>query len=229
MSKIFIITILIFIIIQKTKPQSQCNEQWTELLTSQNSNWYLINQVTQKDSDLTFYSDESNPNSIGIAWNEKPINSKSGIQISFIPNIIIDNNFYGNLKYQQGFSIIFTLSQISNDLIGKKGSGLGYDGINNAVAFEFDFIFNNDKNDIKNPHFSAHYNLNGPISSISPKDCIDYCNIILPNFYDSSKDKYMKNLKFYIEIVGGKIKFYNNRINDYNIKEVDFPFLDYLF
>ena len=76
MSKL-IITILIFTIIQKTKPQSQCNEQWTEILTSQNSNWYLINQVTQKDSDLTFYSDESNPNSIGIAWNEKPINSKN--------------------------------------------------------------------------------------------------------------------------------------------------------
>ena len=39
----------------------------------------------------------------------------------------------------------------------------------------------------------------------------------------------MKNLKFYIEIVGGKIKFYNNRINDYIIKDIDFPFLDYLF
>ena len=120
MSKILIIQILIFTIIPKSNSQSQCNEQWTEILTSENSNWYLINQVTKKESTLTFFSDESTPNSNGIAWNTKPLNSKSGIQISFIPNIIIDNNFYGNLKYPHGFSIIFTKSQISIDLIEKK-------------------------------------------------------------------------------------------------------------
>ena len=59
MSKILIIQILIFTIIPKSNSLSQCNEQWTEILTSENSNWNLINQVTKKDSSLTFFSDES--------------------------------------------------------------------------------------------------------------------------------------------------------------------------
>ena len=132
------------------------------------------------------------------------------------------------VKNPQGFSIIFTTSN-TNGLIGNKGSGIGYDGINNAVVFEFDFIQNSEKNDPKFPHFSAHYNLNGPVSSISNNLCIKdgICNVKLDNFYDNEKSNYIKNLKIYIEIVGGILKVYSSK--NIIVKDKKFPHLDNLF
>ena len=108
------------------------------------------------------------------------------------------------MKYPQGFAIVLTSSSTSN-LIGNKGSGLGYDGINNGIAFEFDFIRQSEKEDYKKPHFSIHYNIKGEISSKSEKTCTDICNKILPNFYDNTIDDYKKNMIFEIEIIGKKL------------------------
>ena len=102
--------------------------------------------------------------------------------MEFTPSITIDNSWYQNQKYPMGFSIAFTSSPITNNLVGGKQSGLGYDGLMNSIAIEFDFIQNLDMNDIRDPHVSIHYNLNGALSSRSEKDC-KVCNIKLPNFY----------------------------------------------
>lgn len=135
----------------------------------------------------------------------------NGVKFNFRPVVEMDLNYYGNVKFPQGFALILTSSPISSSLIGDKRSGLGYHGINQAIAIEFDFVQNNDKNDIKEPHLSVHHNIDGPISSRSPDTkCDGLCNIRLPNFYDNQKEIFDNSLTFSVEIFNGKIWVYYN-------------------
>ncbi len=120
-------------------------------------------------------------------------------------------NYYGNKKYPEGFALVITGSPVSKTLIGDKRSGLGYNGINQAIAIEFDFLQNNDKNDVKIPHLSVNFNLNGAVSSRSPDTkCAGLCNIELPNFYDESRENYKGAGTFTVEIYNGRIWVYFN-------------------
>ena len=87
---------------------------------------------------------------------------------TFKPTVTADSSYEGNLKYPQGFAIAFISTSIDN-LIGEKGSGIGYEyeGIMNAIEFEFDFVKNAINGDKKYPHFSVHYNKSGQISTSS--------------------------------------------------------------
>jgi hypothetical protein len=150
----------------------------------------LVGDVNYTNDKLIFtrdLNDQKKTGDIGgAAWYTINRNQLSGVKVSFTPFIVKDRNYYGNVKYPYGFAIVFT----SNDptgVIGNKRSGLGYDGIFDAVAIEFDFVENRDRSDIKNPHLSVHYNLDGPISATTPSDCGHLCNVTLPNFYDTDK------------------------------------------
>ncbi len=118
---------------------------------------------------------------VGAVWNKLNIPHKSGISISFIPQITADLNCYANLCYPEGFAFVFTSTPFDLTL-GASRSGLGYEGISNAVAFEFDFVQSINRNDLKIPHFSVHSNINGQISATSPQNCV-FCNKPLPNIY----------------------------------------------
>ena len=195
-----------------------CTEQWTQINLKKDS-WFTVEDVIieNDNSSSNSYSfvfappkttsDDSNFG--GAVWNSYNLVGKRGIRISFKPSIIVDTAYYGNVKYPQGFAIVLTSSSTKN-LIGNKGSGLGYEGINNGIVFEFDFIRQSDKEDYKRPHLSLHYNLNGEISSKTDKDCTDLCNKILPNFYDNTIDEYKKNMIFEFEIIGKKLSVKTN-------------------
>jgi hypothetical protein len=159
----------------------------------------------------------------GAAWYKANFNNNAGLSIRFRPMIDSDMNYYGNVKYPQGFALVFTSSQVSQ-LIGAKRSGLGYDGINDAIAFEFDFIQNMDKNDARYPHFSINSNLEGAVSSYIDPACKNLCNIRLPNFYDPQKEGYNPGHDFIIDIYGGKI--WVRYDNSYLISGIYFPGFD---
>lgn len=183
-----------------------------------------------KEAALNFYRDPNELNASvgdvgGAAWYKVSRNHYNGIKITFTPSIIDDLNYYGNVKYPEGFAFVFTSNPIDG-LIGNKRSGLGYDGINDAVAFEWDFIQNIDKNDIRDPHFSALYNLNGQISSASPTDCTAFCNVKIGNFYDDQKVNYIKSVTYSLEVYGGKLYLYENEVA--LINGVAFNYLDKL-
>ena len=120
---------------------------------------------------------------VGAVWNKLNIPQKSGISISFTPQITADLNCYANLCYPEGFAFVFTSTPFDLTL-GSSRSGLGYEGISNAVVFEFDFVQSINRNDLKIPHFSVHSNINGPVSATSPQNCVT-CNKPLPNIYVS--------------------------------------------
>jgi hypothetical protein len=121
---------------------------------------------------------------VSSIWYNSNILQKSGIRITFNPQIQNDINCYANVCYPEGFAFVFTSSRIDGNM-GSSKSGLGYDGISNAVAIEFDFVQSLNKNDKKKPHVSVHSNVNGKISSTSPDGCTEktLCNAQLPNFY----------------------------------------------
>ena len=194
--------------------------------------WELVGDVSisnNTDLSFTFSRDPNNQSSSGdiggAAWLKLNSNNQRGVKISFVPEITVDLNYYGNVKLPQGFAFVFTANPISN-VIGAKRSGLGYDGIQEAVAFEWDFIQNTDKNDVRDTHFSAHYNLTGRISSASPSDCNTFCNKKLANFFDVQKQGYVKDIEYTIELYGGILSLYENGVPV--LKNVNFPYLDEL-
>ena len=163
----------------------------------------------QEPNGLFFYKTINSTNGDldlgGIAWYKNNIQRKSGIKISFKPSLILDNNYYGLQKFPQGFAFILTSNTVDN-VIGEKRGGLGFEGINNAIAVFFDFVNNADKLDKNYAHFSITSNLSGPIKSVCQDE--KYCNLKIPNFFDSQQEDYKPNMQIIIEFYGGKIKVF---------------------
>lgn len=217
----------------------ESNNQWLDILLPKQNEFELVNDVSFKDIDnsLEFKREESSKDNSdigGAAWYNTSISHSKGLKISFSPYITVDNNFAGNVKYPQGFAIVLTSSNPKN-LIGRKGSGLGYDSINRAVVFEFDFIKNSDSDDDSGGRFSVSANLEGPVSSNNKEFCNvaeknqpgKLCNVVLGNFYDYDKSETFTGEKeFKIEIYGGKLTFYTE--NTTYVSNAIFPYLDRL-
>ena len=227
--KVYLFLLLLTLAISSSlKAGSSCTEQWSEISLDR-SQWKRIGDVsadTTPDSPLSFefeqQKDSSSTDIGGAVWHSYDFSEKRGILISFKPTIKYDESYFGNVKYPQGFAIVFTSSSTEN-LLGVKGSGLGYEGIMNAIAFEFDFVKQTTNGDAKKPHFSVNYNINGAISASTKDRTDDAYNILLPNFYDNSLDGYAKNIIFEIEIVGKKLTVRSNLEGYKTLLSTDFP------
>ena len=219
--------LLILLIANTITADSTCTEQWSEI-TLDKTKWTKVGDVAineDTDSSLTFEFEQKDTSSAkigGAVWHSYDFSKKRGILISFKPKIKRDESYFGNVKYPQGFAIVFTSSSTEN-LIGDKSSGLGYQGIMNSIAFEFDFVKQSTYGDAKSPHFSVNYNINGAISASTKDRTDDAFNINLPNFYDNSLDGYIKNIIFEIEIVGKKLTVRSNQEGYKNLLSTDFP------
>ena len=227
-SYLFLILISLLFSISITA-DSSCTEQWSEISLDR-AGWNKVGDAkfnTNANNPLIFEFEQTDTSSAeigGAVWHSYDFSKKRGISISFKPTIKYDESYFGNVKYPQGFAIVFTSSS-TEKLLGEKGSGLGYEGIMNAIAFEFDFVKQSTNADAKKPHFSVNYNISGPISA-SSKDRTETdkaYNIILPNFYDNSLDSYAKNIIFEIEIVGKKLTVRSNREGYQTLLTTDFP------
>ena len=209
------LSLIILLISLSISADSSCTEQWSEIYLDR-ALWHEVGDVSkQKDTSLPLsfefeQKDISSSDIGGAVWHPYDFSKKRGLLISFKPTIKHDESYFGNVKYPQGFAIVFTSSSTEN-LLGEKGSGLGYEGIMNAIAFEFDFVKQTINGDAKKPHFSVNYNINGAISSRTKERTDNAYNILLPNFYDNSLDGYLKNIIFEIEIVGKKLTVRSNR------------------
>ena len=227
--KVYLFLLLLTLAVSSSlKAGSSCTEQWSEISLDR-SQWKRIGDVsadTTPDSPLSFefeqQKDSSSTDIGGAVWHSYDFSEKRGILISFKPTIKYDESYFGNVKYPQGFAIVFTSSSTEN-LLGAKGSGLGYEGIMNAIAFEFDFVKQTTNGDAKKPHFSVNYNINGAISASTKDRTDDAYNILLPNFYDNSLDGYAKNIIFEIEIVGKKLTVRSNLEGYKTLLSTDFP------
>ena len=219
--------LLVILFSNSLTDDSSCTEQWSEIYLN-HSKWSTVGDASinqDKNSVLIIEFEQKDLSSTeigGAAWHSYDFSKKRGILISFKPTIKRDESYFGNVKYPQGFAIVFTSSSTEN-LIGDKNSGLGYQGIMNSIAFEFDFVKQNPYGDSKKPHFSVNYNINGPISAITKDGTGETRNIALPNFYDNSLEDYSKNIIFEIEIVGKKLIVRSNGEETIELVNANFP------
>ena len=192
----------------------KCSEQWTEIKLNE-TDWINIGDgsvgIEDKQS-FSFGNEDTDSDEIyGAVWNRYDFSQKKGLLISFKPTIQIDTSYNGKEKYPYGFAIVFTSSSIDG-LIGEKGSGIGYEGIMNAVAFEFDFYRDQTNSDYKKPHLSVHYNISGPISASSEGYTNNLLiNRIIPNFYDEELEDFYRDIIFEIQLIGNRIVVKSNR------------------
>ena len=63
---------------------------------------------------------------------------------------------YSNCRSTGGDGFAFVLQVDSPDALGTPGMGLGYDGIENSIAIEFDTYFNHETLDPYENHISVH-------------------------------------------------------------------------
>ena len=221
--KRFLSLILLFLSIVSLSFSQTCTEQWSELKLG---DWIKIgdaNIVDKNGLTFEFEKESSSSDVVGAVWNTYDFSKKKGLLISFKPTIKSDPSYLGNVKYPYGFAIVFTSSSIDN-LVGEKGSGIGYQGIMNSVVFEFDFVKHTANSDKSKPHFSVHYNISGPVSASSEGYDEDIVNRLIPNFYDNSLEGYYKNIIFEIQLIGNRIIVKSNRNNN---KIVDYTFTEF--
>ena len=207
--------------------ESSCTEQWTEI------NTILENWFQKGDIEITESSDGKpifafSPKNIsissefvGLTWLKTNLASNRGITVTFKPELFSYENEANS--YPDGFALVFTSSE-PEKFSGSKNAGLGYEGIIKGIAFEFDFIQNEEKGDSDKPHFSVNHNLNGVLTS-SSKDRTDtnLYNIELPNFYDEQNTNFDSNLYFEIRIFNKKLTVTAKSTTDNVLLDVDFP------
>ena len=167
---------------------STCTEQWTEINTS------LENWLKKGDLEITESSDgkpiftfgpknksTKDTNYLGESWLKVDLSKNRGLIVTFKPELYA----YGNSisSYPEGFAVVFTSSEPEKFNLGHN-EGLGYEGIINGIAFEFDFVKNEEKGDLDKPHLSVNYNISGILSAGSTGRTDNLYNIELPNFYD---------------------------------------------
>ena len=205
---------------------STCTEQWTEINTN-TENWFqkgdiIITESSDGKPIFTFGPKNISISSefIGLSWLTNNLSANRGITITFKPELFTYENEINS--YPDGFAIVFTSSE-PEKFSGSKNAGLGYEGIIKGIAFEFDFIQNEEKGDLNKPHLSVNYNLNGVLTSSSIGITNSLCNIELPNFYDENKENYDSNIYFEIRIFNNKLTVTSKSITDIILLETDFP------
>ena len=212
-----------FILFQNSKTSETSIEEWTEVKLDEIEDWNKVGEASiskEINGNITLKFETTSSESIGAIWHKYNFSKKTGLIISFQPMIIpeVGGGLLSSTKYPEGFAIVFTSSPTDN-LIGEKASGIGYNGIKNAVVFEFDFNSQIHHLDSLKPHFSVHYKINGEVSSNSLL-CISLCNKNLPNFYDSTSKDYLENTVFEISIIGNVLNVKANN-DEFLLKNED--------
>lgn len=126
------------------------------------SNYYLYSSASCfKDAskrDNYLQLNYENQNSNGAVWTEQcPVSDGFETDFSF------DVNSYSAQLKGDGFA--FVIQNSSKQAIGNGYSGLGYDGIANGLAFEFDVNSDQNKHDPNTQHVAVQAATNGYLSS----------------------------------------------------------------
>ncbi|WP_205728645.1 fibronectin type III domain-containing protein, partial [Flavobacterium sp. J27] len=117
----------------------------TQLINCSNNDLtpVLVGDI-QALSDCCYRITENVTNQAGAVWYDNVINLNTDFQIIF------ESSFGANDSGADG--IVFVLKQNPNSEIGISGSGLGYEGINNSLAVEFDTYDNGFNGDLAVDH-----------------------------------------------------------------------------
>lgn len=117
------------------------------------NNYYLRSNLTLNCSANTFNNGfiltDKAKNSVGSAWLKDKLNISGGFSSEFVFNIDGTNG----LPTGEGFA--FVIQNKSDTVIGTNSAGLGYSGMKNTFAIEFDIDSNSTTNDPNASHIAA--------------------------------------------------------------------------
>eukprot|EP00638_Chattonella_subsalsa_P000403 CAMPEP_0117769996 /NCGR_PEP_ID=MMETSP0947-20121206/23453_1 /TAXON_ID=44440 /ORGANISM="Chattonella subsalsa, Strain CCMP2191" /LENGTH=979 /DNA_ID=CAMNT_0005594775 /DNA_START=113 /DNA_END=3052 /DNA_ORIENTATION=- len=105
----------------------------------------------------------SSAGQVGAAWYPRMMNVREGFETSFTfeisnPSVRCThmNDVYTHCRARGADGFAFVIQQQSQEAMGESGKGLGYQGIQNSIAVEFDTFFNPDLLEPYENHISIH-------------------------------------------------------------------------
>ncbi|KAJ8604455.1 hypothetical protein CTAYLR_000923 [Chrysophaeum taylorii] len=98
----------------------------------------------------------------GAAWYSRRVNVREGFDTSFVlraanPSVRCDrmDETYTRCVSRGGDGFAFVVQENRYDALGAEGAGLGYDGLNNSLAVEFDTFYNYELGEPYHNHVSV--------------------------------------------------------------------------
>ena len=107
----------------------------------------------------------SSPRRAGGVWYGRRLNVREGFDTTFVlkpsnPSTRCDlmHGAHSHCRSRGGDGFAFVVQEDRPTALGREGAGLGYDGINNSLAVEFDTFYNPELLDVYENHVSVHSN-----------------------------------------------------------------------
>ncbi|MDQ1264926.1 MAG: hypothetical protein QG635_76, partial [Bacteroidota bacterium] len=114
-----------------------CTEQlFSSFFISQNDGIKICGIANKLDSALRLTSTVKNTS--GAAWRSDPVPVKNGFKTEFTFRMSEGWNDFNDGSLPGADGIAFVLQNSRNDAVGSNGGGIGYSGIPNSLAIEFD-------------------------------------------------------------------------------------------
>ncbi|MBM2816669.1 MAG: Protein of unknown function precursor [Ignavibacteria bacterium] len=186
-------------------------------------NLKLIQGVEKFDSSIRLT--QSKPETKGALWRKDLFPVKKGFRTQFAFRFTLgyNENYDGSLPGADG--IAFVVQNNNNSSIGAIGGGIGFEGIPNSLAIEFDTYYNNNNNNNLNDPNGNHAAIfcNGRINNTADhnsKACLQTNMNIIPIRSDSTV--YYAQIDY--NIVPGKLRVWldsTGRYDDKPILELD--------
>lgn len=131
-------------------PKTFCDPVDYEDLTLIGSDVTPVGATSGMAGGFPFTLTPNAPNKVGALWYKQPINLYNGFYTEF--TLSFDSNEQtcqanGQSQRCGGEGIAFVIQQTGNDAIGGAGSGMGYSGLKNVLAVEFDTMYDAQTND----------------------------------------------------------------------------------
>ncbi|KAJ1447692.1 hypothetical protein M885DRAFT_541852 [Pelagophyceae sp. CCMP2097] len=126
----------------------------------------------------------SAPRATGAVWYARRLNVREGFESTFVlrasnPSTRCDfmDGAYTHCRSRGADGFAFVLQEERFDALGSGGAGLGYEGISNSMAVEFDTFYNAELIDSFENHVSIHSNGKSPNSAHHSKSFAATTNI----------------------------------------------------
>lgn len=144
----------------------------------------------------------------GAVWHTGKIPVKKGFTTEFSFRISDGENRFSEEEYSGADGIAFVIQNNSDIAIGRKGGSIGFAGIPNSLAVEFDTYYNNDDD-------SQYEDFNDP----NENHIAVFCNGTEPNSCDHSSKAHLASTAMMPIIPDGRI-YYSKIEYDYKQKEL---------
>jgi len=199
-------------------PQTFCDPVDYLDLTLTGSDVIPVGSTSGFAGSFPFTLTDNAPNQVGALWYNIPINLYNGFvtifTLSFDPDESCQSATVNGGQGQRcgGEGIAFVIQQDGTDAIGGSGSGMGYAGINNVVAVEFDTMYDAQTNDPSTP-LERHISIIIKKGAADANEVNSYGFNSQPlNFKDNTSENYISSPTVRIEYLNNNLRVFINDV-----------------